>query len=369
MSLQKLRRLGLLLLLLITSLACSLPYGIGLDRSAGPIPDFETPVADVGSQLEPTRTPTFTPLPTFAPTDTPVPTPTSTRVVPPTDTPDPNAPTPTQVYLGLGPSPTPVIEEVAVSQEDGQPVESTPQAIQQVIALPVAGSQGVLVNGDFEAEWPAGRGVAPGWHPFDSGQAYFGWHREGWNDVIFTGHQSQLIAVINDQGVGDQFAGIYQTVHVVPGAEYELTIRGLIRSDEGSNDESGYGYLMQYGIDFSGSDRWEAVGDWITLPFPEYPREDPTGINEYPFATYKARFRPPGPQLTIFIRGVKKWPDFQEGNFDVDAVSLQGTGTRQTVVRTIIPTPSAPVTQTGLLTTTQQGDQAPVLPVTGGFSP
>ncbi len=324
-NLSRQKILLLLILLLLLSVACNLPYGIGMKRpgemnaaeegktDASEDRKGEQPVVQlpVGT---PTPPPTATYLPTFTPTNTPEPTPTATLVVIPTDTPVPTATSAQSV-----PVPGTVIKV------NNTVVPVTPSPPQP--SGPVAPPDNVFVNGSFDDPWPDNLSVAPGWFPFDNGKAHFGWYKDAWSKVVYDGAQAQLIEIINDQETGDRIAGIYQTVNVIPGAEYELVIHGLVRSDEGSEGLSGNGYAFQYAIDFSGGDDWQNIGDnWTTLPFPEHPREDPTAQNVYNYGAHTIRFKPPGSKLTLFIRGWKRWPDLNEVNFDVDAISLHGVG-------------------------------------------
>ncbi len=325
-NLSRQKILFLLLLLLLLSLACNLPYGIGMKRpgETNTAEDSRTDVSedrkDEGPVVQlpvgtPTAPPTATYLPTFTPTNTPEPTPTATQVVVPSSTP----------IFPVSTQPVPVEGTVVFVNVDGTVVPATLPPPQP--SGPVAPPDNVFVNGSFDDPWPDNLPVAPGWTPFDNEKAHFGWYKDAWSKVVYDGAQAQLIEIINDQEEGDRIAGIYQTVNVIPGAEYELVIHGLVRSDEGNEGLSGNGYAFQYAIDFGGGDDWQNIGDnWTTLPFPEHPREDPTAKNVYTYGAHTIRFRPSGSRLTLFIRGWKRWPDLNEVNFDIDAISLHGAG-------------------------------------------
>lgn len=319
---SKFKLTGYILIVLVTMLACNLPFGIGIEREPGEVAQLptNTPFA--------TSTPTAIPTSTFTPTNTPEPTPTATLVVLPTATPTAVSGA-SGVSVELGGDPT------AIAAATAEMAAAAP-------SKPVAGSDNVIVNGDFEAAWPDIQAVATGWMPFDNGKAHFGWYKDTWHKVVFDGENAQLIEIINDAGQGDRYAGIYQTVKVVAGAEYELIIHGLVRSDEGSEGVSGSGYALQYGLDYNGGNDWKAVTEWITFPFPEHPREDPNASNVYNYGTYSAKITPKGKTLTLFIRAWKKWADLNEGNFDVDAVSLRGTGAAATATLTPPSTVEAP---------------------------
>lgn len=321
------RNINLVMVLWISLMlsSCSLPFGLDLNNE-------EIEAQEDGEiAFVPTETPTPTnaptPTPTSTSTSTPEPTSTSTLVVPPTGTPTATSAIPVFINANAGeqivaqelPSQPSVGEGQGSGIQSGSTVTSRP--IASVVPTQCVGN--VIANGSFEYLWP-NDGVAPEWSAFDSGTGLFGWHRELWFKVVEDGNQSQLIAIVDTAGERNQFAGIYQTVEVVARAVYELSLQGLIRSDAGSNEESGYNYVMQYGLDHNGSDRWQAVTQWIDMPFPEYPRQDLTGGNEYEFETFTTYLIPSSNRLTLFIRGLKKWPDPHEVNFDIDQVSLRG---------------------------------------------
>lgn len=304
-----------IMLLVVTTLACNLPFGIGLKRSGEDV--AQAPVV-----ATPADTATLIPTPTTKPTatNTPEPTPTATLVVPPTATPT--------AVSGANQASAVKGGEVASTQPATAPVAPQAAAPRQI----QAGVENVIVNGDFEANWPDNIPVATGWTPFDNTKAHFGWYKDTWEKVVFDGKQAQMIEIINDANTGDRYAGIFQTVRVVRGAQYELTIHGLVRSDEGSEGVSGNGYILQYGIDYKGGNNWQTVTDWVSLPFPEHPREDPNATNVYHYGTYTIKITPPNNTLTLFIRAWKKWPDLNEGNFDIDGISLKGLGAAPPVV-------------------------------------
>ena len=226
----------------------------------------------------------------------------------------------------------------------------------QATAAPV----NVIVNGGFEDGFVEGQGVGVGWGRFESGAAMAGWYDDTWVKVVFEGKHAQLLELKNATQQDAAFVGILQTVNVVPGATYVLTLHGLIRSDEGSPDVSHGGYKMQYGIDFTGGIDWKSSNiEWVELPWNDQPRQDPTGQNVYEMDSATANVTAKTAKLTLFIRGQKKWPDALEGNYDIDGVSLVGAQQSATATPgpTLTPRPTVPVT--GTATT------APGLPKTG----
>lgn len=185
-------------------------------------------------------------------------------------------------------------------------------------------SANLLVNGSFEEGFVEGQGMGVGWGRFQNGNVFAGWYDDTWEKVVCDGEHAQLMELTNAKE-NDRYVGIFQTVNVVPNAEYVLTLRGLVRSGSGSPDESDYGFRMQYGIDYTGGADWQSPDiEWIELMWDEQPREDPHGDVQYRYETYTTAVKATSHQLTLFIRGWKKWADTVEGNYDLDCLSLVG---------------------------------------------
>lgn len=197
------------------------------------------------------------------------------------------------------------------------------------LALPRAfsanGAGERLTNGNFE-EGFGPDGVALGWSKFSTdGRASYGWYDETWNRAIFEGKHAQLIEINSFKWFPtdpDRYAGVYQTVSVVPGAAYQVTINALMRSTEADMIASGYGYRVQYGIDYNGGQDWTGVANWIDIGLnKEWQRTNPGA-----YFTYTGNVSATGSRMTIFIRGWKKWAQpNREFDLDIDAVSLRGT--------------------------------------------
>jgi len=185
-----------------------------------------------------------------------------------------------------------------------------------------------ITNGSFE-EGFGPDGVGLGWYKFDNGgNASYGWYDDTWTPVVWDGLHSQLIE-INTRCRGasdpDRYAGIYQTVAVVPGATYTLKIRGMIRAQDGdpviTGQEDPYSYRVQWGFDPAGGTDWRAVTNWVELPWDEvYPRTAPGKMLEY-----STNFVAPSSKITIFIRVWKKWGTAgREVDVNLDGISLAG---------------------------------------------
>ncbi len=197
-----------------------------------------------------------------------------------------------------------------------------------VISTPVLAQQptdslNLITNGDFEQGFQD-FGVGYGWGAFSNGNAAVGWSTDSWPAVVPAGQQAQQI-VIKDAAEMDRYAGIYQTVSVVPGQPYKLTLKGLIRSEEGAVAASDYGYRLQYGLDYKGDTAWELVEEknWQELTWDEQPLT--ASANEgYRFDTFETTVTPTGNRLTLFIRAWKKWLNNGSGLYNLDEISLVG---------------------------------------------
>ena len=187
-----------------------------------------------------------------------------------------------------------------------------------------ANIQNLVRNGNFEDEFPADRGVAPEWHSFNNSGALIGWQAETWSPAVPERQQAQMIELKNATE-RDRYAGIYQTIHVVPDQQYRLTLKGLIRSTEGDISLSNYGYRLQYAVDYQGGTAWELLSDdaWQELPWDEQPLTEPVG-GIYRIETFNTTLTSQGENLTLFIRGWKKWIDKGSGVYDLDDISLVG---------------------------------------------
>jgi hypothetical protein len=184
--------------------------------------------------------------------------------------------------------------------------------------------QNLIVNGGFEGGFQEEFGIGYGWGGFSNGNAVVAWRFDGWQPVVAAGEYSQSIE-IKDALSQDRYAGIYQTIPVVPGEQYKLTIKGLIRSDEGSIELSDYGYRLQYAIDYEGGTAWELVspGAWAELPWDEQPLAEPEE-QTYQLNTFEKTITAQGDELTLFVRGWKKWINQGTGIFNLDEISFVG---------------------------------------------
>ncbi len=178
----------------------------------------------------------------------------------------------------------------------------------------------LLQNGNFEAGFGED-GVALGWQAFRNDAATIIFAPELWQPAIHDGAAAQRIT-ITEATQPNRYAGIAQTVMVVPGKSYTLTLYGQVRSTFGDVAKSNYGYRMQYAVDWRGGTDWQAIPDdqWIELPWDEQLID---GSNMF-FLDYTTVLVPPADTLTLFIRAWNKWPDQLEAQYTLDSLSLVG---------------------------------------------
>ena len=103
--------------------------------------------------------------------------------------------------------------------------------------------------------------------------------------------------------------------------DYQLFINALMRTTEANFKTSGYGYRVQFGIDYNGGSDWKAVTNWQDIGMNnEFPRLSPG-----PYFNFNTTVTPTGNNMTIFVRGWKKWANpFKEFDLDIDGISLRG---------------------------------------------
>ncbi len=243
--------------------------------------------------------------------------------------------TPNLAAIGPTPTATPAPALTASPPQTAQPTptathvlgeataSSPPQATTTTAAAGVAQvSEPVfserIRNGSFEDGFKDHR-VGLDWTPFDNGSAVFEFMDETWPPAVFDGQHAQRIQV-REASQPDRHAGIYQTVSVVPGETYDLSLHGQIRSGYGDVKISEYGYRIELGIDYNGGQDWTAVSDWTNLPWDEQ-RLDSDFLFFY---DYVVPIVATGPRLTIFIRTWNKWPDPGQVEYTLDDISLTG---------------------------------------------
>ncbi|MGB8646011.1 MAG: hypothetical protein WCF84_12295 [Anaerolineae bacterium] len=115
--------------------------------------------------------------------------------------------------------------------------------------------------------------------------------------------------------------GIYQTVAVVQGSSYTLTLHGMMRVNPGDPDQNTDRIRIQWGIDPQGGNDWAAVTDWHTIPWNvQYLR-----LKAGPMLDYTTGIVAPSGKLTLFLRVWRSHyaPDL-ELDTNLDGLSLVG---------------------------------------------
>ncbi len=195
-----------------------------------------------------------------------------------------------------------------------------------------AAAEQALMNGSFEhgfVEQPHCRwrsdlyesNVGAGWSCFTNrGAAHYGFYADAWSPVVADGQVSQLIEINTwglEHGDNDRYAGIYQTVPTVAGAEYRLALRGMIRTTNLDGDP--WRYRVQVGYLPEANGDWRMVTNWRDVGWDTYYARTQPGV----FSDYQTTLRPQSEQTTLFIRVWKKWGlTNEELDVNLDAISL-----------------------------------------------
>ncbi len=248
------------------------------------------------------------------------------------------------------------------------------QAVTQ--PAPQAAAVNIIRNGDFETPWAQQDGVAPEWQSYDNGHAHFGWYEELWPEAVRHGKQAQLMEIYEvEANQLDRVMAIYQTVDVAPSTTYALDLYAIMRTTADRELRNKSEFEMHWGVDPHGEGNYENVTDWQLMPLNEqnrlgshaaFPEDIPL---VYQHITGTLRTAPDAHQITLFIRGLKKFPTNVEVNFDVDQVSLT-KAVSGTAVIAVKPAVSVPSEETAKLPTSGAVLSMPVslgLVAFGGF--
>ncbi len=190
----------------------------------------------------------------------------------------------------------------------------------------VASNVDVLNNGGFEGGFgnqPGCGAVGSGWSCFtNGGAANYGFYDDQWGPVIADGGHSQLIE-INTKGITapdhDRYAGLYQTVKVIDWAEYNLSLKGMIRTTLMDGDP--WRYRVQVGWTNGNYADWSRVSNWVDVGWDTYyERESPGG-----FSSYATKIMAEDDYLTVYVRVWKKWGvPGEEIDVNFDTIALTG---------------------------------------------
>jgi len=197
-----------------------------------------------------------------------------------------------------------------------------------LVCLPLtinAGGYGERIsNGSFE-EGFGYDGVALGWKAFNNGgRALYGYQDDTDHLLVFDGTHSQLVEINtlhNNVTDPERISGIYQTVSVVAGTPYSLTMRGMIRIMEYDLDKDNWSYVVQWGMDPNGGGDWTRVKEWHTLPWQKTYLQTKPGA----FLDFATSFNAPSDKITLFFIARKKFavPN-RLLDVNLDGISLTG---------------------------------------------
>jgi hypothetical protein len=284
------------LMLLGPVLACAL-----VRQTPQPAPALDQLVFEIQ-----TSTPTLTPV--FLLADVP------------TNTPDPNAATPTPIITPtLNITPTLAAEPEATSTPAAAVAAEAPAAPAPPPPTPTVLLSEPLRGGawDFEdgfAGWVnpygdlcPGSGLAVGWAAFTS-RDQFGsscMNQTVWRDNVYSGESAQEITFAY---VGNQ-AGLYKAAPTIPGHRY--TIEAFAR-----REFSPARLELALGVDLTGG------GDWQANTIQWFPWADDA---EDAWARTEATVTATGDVMTVFIKGSHPYPE-PGGALRIDAISVVDIG-------------------------------------------
>jgi hypothetical protein len=204
------------------------------------------------------------------------------------------------------------------------------------LAIPERGEEtpservNVIKNGGFEERQTSNVDLPIAWETHSNGQAFFGFYDERWSEAVLNGEHAQLMEIsIVEANILDRVIAVHQTVAVNPNSQYDLTIYAIMRSQAPPEDRNKSEFEMHWGVDYFGEGSYNNVKEWHLMPLKEQFRLGSTG--EFPDdvpLTYEVItgtvFTTNTNKITLFIRGLKKFPTGTEVNFDLDDVSLVG---------------------------------------------
>jgi hypothetical protein len=212
------------------------------------------------------------------------------------------------------PETEPTEEPLPTPTQATSPEEFTPQPI---VAPGIVTD--LLENGDFEEFTD---GVGTGWSAFRNDAVIAVFSPEGPDGpYVDHGEYAQRITMA-EATQPDRYAGVYQQVDVVPSEVYSLTLHGQIRTGYADVNLSSYGYRIQYAIDHTGGENWQAVPaeTWVELPWDEQQLHSP----DVEFLSYTTEISSTSDTITLFVRVWNKWANPGEVQYTLDNFSLIG---------------------------------------------
>ena len=170
------------------------------------------------------------------------------------------------------------------------------------------------------------------WNCFtNGGAANYGFYNDQWDATVYEGKSSQLIE-INSKDMAasdnDRYAGISQTTRVVPGAPYNFSLRGMIRTTNLEGDP--WRYVVQVGWVGVPQGNWKDVKNWVELPWNTYYNRTEPGA----FSAFQTQLVPDSEVITVFVRVWKKWGvPYEKLDVNLDAIELSGPAGRSNTMK------------------------------------
>jgi hypothetical protein len=186
-----------------------------------------------------------------------------------------------------------------------------------------------IKNGDFEDGFTL-NGVANQWSSFNQGGDLFlrySYFDATWQSVVLNGSHSQAIRV-SSPGLliwsPEGASGICQTIGgLTPGAQYWLTLNGLLHVSDNVSRPSDFANIVQWGYATSASSACapSSVNNWRTVPWSNVTFHNAPGR----YNTYATDFVAPSQSLALFVRVSKNLPVGRfELDLNLDQISLKG---------------------------------------------
>jgi hypothetical protein len=182
----------------------------------------------------------------------------------------------------------------------------------------------LLRNGGFEQGFQS-NGVARSWTAFDDGGgAKFSYSSDAWAPVVSEGKYSQLLRIDTIDIAGpaqiNRISGIYQTVRLLPGYIYEMSVDAMMRERTEQPREDPYRKMVGWGYSRNGGTDLAAAsfGEWLPLR-DIYPMFQPGKMQ-----SCRTRFEAPSRDVTIWLYAIKKWATLgRELNVNLDNATLR----------------------------------------------
>ena len=155
-------------------------------------------------------------------------------------------------------------------------------------------------------------------------------------------NQAPLSTASRTASLQGRVAGMYQTMALVQGTQYTLTLHAMFRLNPYDVNVAKDVYTAQWAIDPNGGTDWTMVADWKPLPWTTvYPK-----LNPGSYLDYTTTFTAPSNKATLFLRFIKKHgTEGYELDVNLDGLSVTGASPEDTVAPSanVISVPAFPI--------------------------